>query len=161
MENKGRALVLCTSWSFLKRVTQSLREPLQAKGIELLVQGEAPLRDLLDRKREEPKSVLVGTDSLWEGIDIPGEALTLVILTRFPFPVPSQPIAQARTEQIEKEGGSGFFDYSLPRAILKFRQGFGRLVRRGTDKGKIVILDPRILRKNYGRAFLDALPKCK
>ncbi len=161
LENEGRALVLCTSWRFLKRVTQSLREPLQAKGIELLVQGEAPLRDLLDRKREEPRSVLVGTDSLWEGIDIPGDALTLVLLTRFPFPVPSQPLAQARTEQIEREGGSGFFDYSLPRAVVKFRQGFGRLVRRGTDEGKIVILDPRILRKSYGRAFLSALPKCK
>ena len=161
LENKGRALVLCTSWSFLRRVTQTLRDPLQAEGIELLVQGEAPLRDLLDRKREEPTTVLIGTDSLWEGIDIPGEALTLVLLTRFPFPVPSQPLAMARTEQIEKEGGSGFFDYSLPRAIVKFRQGFGRLVRRGTDTGKIVILDPRILRKNYGRNFLKALPKCK
>ena len=161
LENEGRALVLCTSWSFLKRVTQTLRQPLEAEGIELLVQGEAPLRDLLDRKRAEPRSVLVGTDSLWEGIDIPGEALTLVILTRFPFPVPSQPLAQARTEQIEKEGGNGFFDYSLPRAIVKFRQGFGRLVRRGTDQGKIVILDPRILRKSYGRAFLNSLPRCK
>jgi len=127
----------------------------------MLVQGDEPLPRLIERKKDRPDSVLLGTDSLWEGIDIPGDAVTLVILTRFPFPVPTHPLTAARQDEIQRQGRSSFSDYSLPQAILKFCQGFGRLVRSGSDRGKVVVLDPRVRRKAYGRRFLDALPRCR
>ena len=104
-------------------------------------------------------SVLIGTDSMWEGIDVPGDALTMLIITKFPFAQPGHPLAEARIRRIESEGGSGFRDLALPEAILKFRQGFGRLVRSSRDRGKVVVLDPRVRTKRYGRDFLEALPK--
>jgi len=161
VENGGRSLILCTSWRFLRRCREILAPRLAEVGLTLLVQGDQPLHQLIQRKREQPESVLIGTDSLWEGIDIPGDAVTLVILTRFPFPVPTHPLTQARMEAVEREGLSSFTHYSVPHALLKFRQGFGRLVRSSEDRGKVVILDPRARRKSYGRRFLDALPPCR
>jgi ATP-dependent DNA helicase DinG len=158
LENAGRALVLCTSWHFVERLTDFLRPRLEAQDLRLLVQGEAPLPHLLHQKQQDPESVLLGTDSLWEGIDIKGEALTLLILTRFPFAQPDHPLTQARLRRIEAQGGSGFWDHTLPEALLKFRQGFGRLVRSTTDTGKVVVLDPRVRTRRYGREFLRALP---
>jgi ATP-dependent DNA helicase DinG len=108
--------------------------------------------------RAEPESVLVGTESLWEGIDVPGEALTLVVVTKLPFAQPGHPLVQARLRAIEERGGSGFQELSLPEAVLKLRQGFGRLIRSHADHGRVVILDPRVRTKAYGRLFLQALP---
>lgn len=156
--NQGRALVLCTSWHFVKRLVDFLRPHLEAHGLPLLVQGEAPLPRLLHQKQKEPRSVLVGTDSLWEGIDIKGDSLTLLILTRFPFAQPDHPLTRARLQRIEAQGGSGFLDHTLPEALLKFQQGFGRLVRSKTDTGKVVVLDPRVRTRRYGIEFLKALP---
>lgn len=159
LQNHGRALVLCTSWKFTSELAAFLRPSLELEGLRLLVQGEAPLVQLLREKRQDETSVLIGTDSLWEGIDLPGDALTLLIITRFPFAMPNHPLTKARVRAIEEQGGSGFFDHALPQAILKFRQGFGRLVRKGSDRGKVVLLDPRVRTKAYGRRFLAALPE--
>jgi ATP-dependent DNA helicase DinG len=156
--NGGRALLLCTSWQFVKALAQALRAPLADAGIELLVQGEAPLAKLLEQKRREPTSVLLGTDSLWEGIDVRGDALTLVIITRLPFASPGHPLTQARMQALRDRGRDPFADHSLPEAILKFRQGFGRLIRGSSDRGKVVVLDPRVRTRPYGRRFLQALP---
>ena len=158
LDNGGRALVLCTSWEFVRGLAQSLRAPLQEAGIELLVQGEAPLARLLERKREEPTSVLLGTDSLWEGIDVRGGALTLLVVTKLPFQSPGHPLTQARLEALRARGHDPFAVHSLPEAILRFRQGFGRLVRSSNDRGKVVVMDPRVRTKAYGRQFLGALP---
>ncbi len=158
VDNGGRALVLCTSWRTVAEIADFVRPTLLALGIPLLVQGAAPLQQLLAAKREQPTSVLVGTDSLWEGIDVPGDALTLVLITRLPFQPPDHPLTVARMRAIEHSGGNAFADLSLPEAVLRFRQGFGRLVRRATDHGRVVILDPRVRTKRYGREFLDALP---
>jgi ATP-dependent DNA helicase DinG len=123
-----------------------------------LVQGEAPLSRLLERKRAEPSSVLLGTDSLWEGVDLPGDALTLLVITRLPFQSPGHPLTQARLAALRARGKDPFADHSLPEAILKFRQGFGRLIRNGRDRGRVVVLDPRVRTKTYGRRFTAALP---
>src|SRR5262249_3213968 len=128
LDNGGRALVLCTSWEFVREIASRLREPLQERGIALLVQGEAPLARLLRQKRDDATSVLVGPDSLWEGIDVRGDALTLVVVTRLPFQSPGHPLTKARLDAIAARGGDPFLDWSLPEAILKFRQGFGRLI---------------------------------
>lgn len=158
LANGGRALVLCTSWDFVRAAATELRPILQEAGIELLVQGEAPLARLLQQKREQPTSVLVGTDSLWEGIDLRGDALTLVIITKLPFQSPGHPLVQARLQALRAQGREPFSEHSLPEAILKFRQGFGRLIRSQQDRGKVVILDPRVRTKGYGRRFLASLP---
>ena len=158
LDNGGRALVLCTSWSAVRQIAEALRPRLTAVGIRLLVQGEAATAQLLRDKIEDPTSVLVGTDSLWEGIDIRGDALTLVIVTRLPFAQPDHPLTKARHRAIAGRGGDSFGEDSLPEAILKFRQGFGRLVRSATDTGRVVILDPRVSTRSYGRRFLAALP---
>lgn len=154
----GRALVLCTSWDFVKAMAQALRPPLREHGIELLVQGEAPLARLLEQKRAVPTSVLLGTDSLWEGIDVRGDALSLLVITKLPFQSPGHPLVQARLAALRAQGRDPFADHSLPEAILKFRQGFGRLIRSQQDRGVVVVLDPRVRTKGYGRRFLASLP---
>ncbi len=158
IENGGRALVLCTSWRFVRAVADGLHTALADQDLRLLVQGDSPPGRLLQAKQEDPTSVLVGTESLWEGIDVPGDALTLVIVTRFPFAQPDHPLTRARLRLIEQRGGHAFLDHSLPEAILKFRQGFGRLIRSNRDRGQVVLLDPRVRTKRYGRGFLTALP---
>lgn len=158
LDNRGAALVLCTSWDFVRNVAARLRPALRDEGIDLLVQGEAPLARLLQQKRDQPTSVLIGTDSLWEGIDLRGDALTLLVITRLPFQSPGHPLVQARLAALRAQGRDPFADHSLPEAILKFRQGFGRLIRSSQDRGKVVILDPRVRTKGYGRRFLGALP---
>src|SRR5437016_2662905 len=160
-KSDGRAFVLFTNYRDMQQVAGAMQKFFVEKGMNLLVQGAgAPRSKLLEQFKSTPRAVLFGTDSFWGGVDVPGEALSNVIITRLPFAVPDHPIIEAKLELIEERGGDPFTEYSLPEAILKLRQGVGRLIRTKTDRGIIVILDNRIVTKPYGRAFMQALPKC-
>src|SRR5438093_1849625 len=157
----GRAFVLFTNHRSMQQVGERMAQFFSQKQFNLLVQGGgAPRGKLLDQFKTTPGSVLFGTDSFWMGVDVPGEALSNVIITRLPFAVPDHPLIEAKLELIEERGGDPFTEYSLPEAILKLRQGVGRLIRTKSDRGIIVILDNRIVTRPYGRAFLQALPRC-
>lgn len=154
----GRTMVLFTAYGQLNQTAQAIEGPLADLGIATLTQGRSLSRQQMMAlfKQEGAQAVLLGTRSFWEGIDVPGPALQCVIIAKLPFDVPSDPIFAARSETFE----NSFFEYSVPEAVLRFRQGFGRLIRRGTDEGVVAILDKRVLTKRYGRLFLDALPPC-
>ncbi len=155
----GKAFVLFTSYSMLRKAADALESFLFHKGIKLLIQGADMTRSmLLSEFKRDVRSVLFGTDSFWTGVDVPGESLSNVIITKLPFAVPTHPLTQGRCEKIKQTGGNAFFDYSLPEAVLKFRQGTGRLIRSQQDSGMIVILDSRINTKRYGKTFLNSLP---
>jgi ATP-dependent DNA helicase DinG len=151
----GRMLALFTSYAQLKRTSKSIREKLE--DIEVYEQGEgASAHALLESFRDSERAVLLGTRSFWEGVDVPGDALSVLMIVKLPFDVPSDPIVAARSETFDDP----FSQYALPEAILRFRQGFGRLIRTQTDRGVVVILDKRVLTKQYGRLFMEALPTC-
>ncbi len=158
--SEGRALVLFTSYSLLHRMYEQLKDALQNLGIRALKQGDAPRHRLTEIFRSDTTSVLFATDSFWEGVDVAGEALENVILTKLPFSVPKEPVVEARVEAIEREGRNPFIEYTVPQAVIKFKQGFGRLIRTKTDHGAIMIFDRRILEKEYGKTFLRSLPEC-
>jgi ATP-dependent DNA helicase DinG len=159
--SQARAFVLFTSYRTMQAVAQKMQSFFDRKQWQLLVQGEALSRTrMLEAFRSGKPSVLFGTESFWTGVDIPGEALSNVIITRLPFATPDQPLTEAKLEQITRSGGNAFSDYSLPEAILKLRQGVGRLIRNKNDHGIVAILDSRMVNKSYGKAFLQALPAC-
>ena len=157
----GRTLVLFTAYDSLRHACDTARTRLRLSGITILRQGDDERFRLLNLFKEETASVLFATDSFWEGVDVPGEALSQVIIVKLPFGVPSDPVFAARSEQIQKRGGNPFMELSVPEAVIKFRQGFGRLIRRGDDKGTVICLDRRIMEKRYGQIFLTSIPDCK
>ncbi len=154
--SRGRALVLFTSFSAMDNAWYSLRDELD---YPLLKQGDAPRHQLLTNFRRQTDSVLFAVASFWEGVDVPGESLSLVIIDKLPFEVPSDPVIMARINRIKLKGGNPFFDFQVPRTILSLRQGVGRLMRRSSDRGVMAILDVRLFSKGYGRRFLNSLPK--
>ncbi|HXF99710.1 MAG TPA: helicase C-terminal domain-containing protein [Bacteroidota bacterium] len=159
--SRGKALVLFTSAALMHAMAERLREEFAARGLKLLVQGvDRQRHDLLEEFKTDVHSVLFGLESFWQGIDVPGEALQHVIITRLPFAVPNHPLVEAKLEEIAKRGGNSFREYTLPEAVLKFRQGVGRLIRTRSDSGIVSILDSRVLRRSYGRVFLASLPTC-
>ncbi len=155
--SQGRALVLCTSHSAVRATYRAIQRPLEDAGIMVLGHNiDGSRRQLLERFKNDPRTVLLGTSSFWEGIDVVGDALSVLVIAKLPFSVPTDPVFAARSEGFEDP----FNQYSVPQAILKFKQGFGRLIRSASDRGVVAVLDRRVLSKRYGQAFLNSLPEC-
>lgn len=157
----GKTLVLFTSYDSLRHACDTARTALRSSGIQILKQGDDDRFRLLSLFKNDKESVLFATDSFWEGVDVPGESLSQVIIVKLPFGVPSDPVFAARSEEITKRGGYPFMELSVPEAVIKFRQGFGRLIRRGDDRGAVIVLDRRIIEKPYGRIFTSSIPETK
>ena len=159
--SEGHALLLFTSYKMLNDIYGHCKPILQAGGISCFRQGDDDRDRLMVRFRQDISSVLFATHSFWEGIDAPGDALKMLIICRLPFSVPSDPVLCARTDAIKERGGNPFFDLSLPEAIMKLKQGFGRLIRRKSDRGVVLMTDSRLVNKSYGRAFINSLPPAR
>lgn len=162
LATKGRTFLLFTSYSQMNRVYEEMQPWLQQQGMEgLLHRSDLSRESILQDFRQHHNRVLFGCDSFWEGVDVPGDDLICVVIAKLPFPVPSEPLTKARTEKMENEGKSSFFEYMLPLATLRLKQGFGRLIRTKKDRGMVIILDSRINRKKYGEQILDSLPQAQ
>jgi ATP-dependent DNA helicase DinG len=160
LDTDGGAFVLFTSFATLNAVARAIRPRLEALGMPVLGQGlDGSREDILRRFREDPRSVLLGASSFWQGVDVRGQGLRNVIITKLPFEPPDRPLTEARGELIQQRGGNPFMEDSIPRAVIRFKQGFGRLIRSKEDKGRVVVLDGRLVSARYGRLFLSALPK--
>jgi ATP-dependent DNA helicase DinG len=157
----GRTLVLFTSYDSLRNCWEACRRTFVNSGIALLKQGDEDRFRLLEKFKDDETSVLFATDSFWEGVDVPGSSLSQVVIVKLPFRVPDDPIFAARSEAVEQRGVSSFMELSVPEAVIKFRQGVGRLMRRSTDRGAVVVLDRRLVEKRYGRVFLEGIPRCR
>ena len=157
--SEGSALILFTSYRMLSEVYAGVKPRLQERGITAFRQGEDDRARLLRRFNQDLSSVLFATESFWAGVDAPGDTLRVVVLCRLPFRVPSDPVLIARAERIKAAGGNPFLELTLPDAIMRFRQGFGRLIRSGSDRGVVIITDTRVLTKSYGRAFVESVPE--
>jgi len=157
----GHAFVLFTSFDLLRKMVQRLTPWMAERSLAIYSHADGvPRGQLLEQFKANPRGVLFGADSFWQGVDVPGDALRNVLITKLPFSVPDHPLLEARLDAIRQSGGQPFREYQLPEAVIRLRQGFGRLIRTGTDRGLVVITDSRIVRKSYGRAFLEALPEC-
>ncbi|SDZ74565.1 ATP-dependent DNA helicase DinG [Desulfuromusa kysingii] len=159
--SQGRSFVLFTSYALLRQVHDELAPILEAQSLRCLRQGEENRHRLLKRFAEDESSILFGTDSFWEGVDVPGRSLEQVIIARLPFRVPTEPVLEARAQAIELRGGDPFMEYTVPQAVIRFKQGFGRLIRHRNDRGVVLILDTRVVKKGYGRMFLRSLPPAR
>lgn len=159
--SKGRALVLFTSYELLSASFDAAKPAMEAMGITCLRQGMDERSRLLAMFKNDISSVLFATDSFWEGIDAPGETLSMVVMSKLPFRVPSDPVQEARSQAIDAAGGNSFMEISVPEAIIKFKQGFGRLIRHSFDRGIVVVLDPRLVTARYGQLFVGSLPHCR
>lgn len=158
LKTNGKAFILFTSYSMLNQVYYSIRNRLIKENFEIFLHGEKPRTQLINEFKKAKKPVLFGTTSFWEGVDVQGENLSNVIIVKLPFLVPTDPIVSAISKKIEEEGGNSFIDFQLPEALIKFKQGIGRLIRNKTDHGNIFILDNRIIKKSYGALFINAIP---
>ena len=161
LKTNGKAFILFTSYTMLNQIYYSISKKLKDKGFEVFLHGDKPRSQLIKEFKEVENPILFGTTSFWEGVDVQGENLSNVIITKLPFLVPTDPVVSAISKKIEEEGGNSFTDFQLPEAIIKFKQGVGRLIRKKTDSGNIFILDSRILKKRYGSLFINALPSQK
>ena len=161
LKTNGKAFILFTSYTMLNQIYYSISKKLIDKGFEVFLHGDKPRSQLIKEFKEAENPILFGTTSFWEGVDVQGENLSNVIITKLPFLVPTDPVVSAISKKIEEDGGNSFMDFQLPEAIIKFKQGVGRLIRKKTDSGNIFILDSRILKKRYGSLFINALPSQK
>lgn len=161
LKTNGKAFILFTSYTMLNQIYYSISRKLIDKGFEVFLHGDKPRSQLIKEFKEAENPILFGTTSFWEGVDVQGENLSNVIITKLPFLVPTDPVVSAISKKIEEDGGNSFTDFQLPEAIIKFKQGVGRLIRKKTDSGNIFILDNRILKKRYGSLFINALPSQK
>jgi len=156
---RGGIFVLFTNWKLLDKTYEVLKDSI--KGREIFKQGDKLPYQMLEDFKKARNGLLLGTETFWQGVDVPGQALSCVVITRLPFSSPYAPLEEARNEWLESQNVDAFKDYSLPKAVIRFRQGFGRLIRAKTDRGAVVVLDPRVKTKVYGSVFLRSIPNCK